>query len=330
MARTWLSIRVDLVQGRGERLWPRPGRVFAVARSHTFADLAEAIDTAFARWDLSHLHEFRMKDGTRIGLPDDEGWPEPDEILDDERTRLSRLALGEQFIYEFDFGDGWLHLCTVGPMKIDPLQELGIVPPLPLPYEGWGSIPDQYGRTRDGDMEAEVPPDPHCSDLPSLEPGWGEPDDQSEQSEPTEAPPLNTTTRARLIHSTGSDSDAAASQLIGLLRRAGSPARKQIQPGDKVEVRLSDRDRELLFEKTLCDSAYASALTRSPDGNGFVGRYTLDDLEDIAGYVASEANHTRSKKLQRELDDLCDRLSEIEKSYGDVEWPVLLPDPHLH
>ena len=86
----------------------------------------------------------------------------------------------------------------------------------------------------------------------------------------------------------------------------------------------------MIFEKTLCDSAYASALTRSPDGNGFVGRYTLDDLEDIAGYVASEANHTRSKKLQRELDDLCDRLSEIEKSYGDGEWPVLLPDPHLH
>jgi len=25
MMRTWLSIRVDLVEGRGERLWPRPG-----------------------------------------------------------------------------------------------------------------------------------------------------------------------------------------------------------------------------------------------------------------------------------------------------------------
>ena len=26
MARTWLSIRVELVSGRGEDLWPRPGR----------------------------------------------------------------------------------------------------------------------------------------------------------------------------------------------------------------------------------------------------------------------------------------------------------------
>ena len=46
MARTWLSIRVDLVEGHGEHLWPRPGRIFAAARSHTFAQLARAIDDA--------------------------------------------------------------------------------------------------------------------------------------------------------------------------------------------------------------------------------------------------------------------------------------------
>ena len=48
MGRTWLSIRVDLVAGHGEHFWPRPGRIFAAARSHTFAQLAEAIDDAFA------------------------------------------------------------------------------------------------------------------------------------------------------------------------------------------------------------------------------------------------------------------------------------------
>ena len=31
MARTWLSIRVEVVEGRAELLWPRPGRVFAAA-----------------------------------------------------------------------------------------------------------------------------------------------------------------------------------------------------------------------------------------------------------------------------------------------------------
>src|SRR6266568_2900149 len=69
MARTWLSIRVDLVEGRGERFWPRPGRVFAAARRHTFAQLAEAIDDAFARWDRAHLHDFTLADGTWLTTP---------------------------------------------------------------------------------------------------------------------------------------------------------------------------------------------------------------------------------------------------------------------
>ena len=60
MARTWLSIRVDLVEGRGEHLWPRPGRIFAGARSHSFAQLAHAIDDAFARWDRAHLAPDRV------------------------------------------------------------------------------------------------------------------------------------------------------------------------------------------------------------------------------------------------------------------------------
>ena len=66
MARTWLSIRVDLIAGHGEHLWPRPGRILAAARSHTFSDVADAIDDALARWDRSHLQEFTLADGTRL------------------------------------------------------------------------------------------------------------------------------------------------------------------------------------------------------------------------------------------------------------------------
>jgi len=115
MARTWLAIQVDLIEGHGEHLWPRPGRIFAAARTHSFAQLANAIDDAFARWDRSHLHEFQLQDGTRLTTPyddwdDDWGEGVP---LDDRRTRLSRLKPGEQFVYVFDFGDDWAHLCTV-------------------------------------------------------------------------------------------------------------------------------------------------------------------------------------------------------------------------
>jgi hypothetical protein len=146
MTRTWLSIRVELVEGRGERFWPRPGRIFAAARSHTFAQLADAIDDAFARWDRAHLHEFELADGTRLTTPygdDDEFGPS----LDDRRTRLSRL---------------------------DPIEALGIVPRAPLSFCGWGAIPDQYGRRWDeDDGESPLPANPGVSDLPPLRRRWG-------------------------------------------------------------------------------------------------------------------------------------------------------------
>lgn len=87
--RNWLSIRVELVEGRGEHYWPRPGRLFAAAKSHSYAQLATAIDVAFARWDRSHLHEFQLTDGTRIGTPNPE-W-DNEGVLEETRETLSRL-----------------------------------------------------------------------------------------------------------------------------------------------------------------------------------------------------------------------------------------------
>jgi hypothetical protein len=173
VARTWFSIRVDLVSGCGANYWPRPGRIFAAARSHRFSQLADAIDTAFARWDRAHLYQFVFADGRRIGQPEFDEFD--DEIfIDGAITALSTLTLGEQFVYEFDFGDSWMHLCTVGQARIDPATELGINPTNPLPYWGWGIIPDQYGRRWAGDDgERDEPPNPGTSDLPPLQPGWG-------------------------------------------------------------------------------------------------------------------------------------------------------------
>jgi len=173
VARTWLSIRVDLVDGGGRTLWPRPGRVFAAARSHSFAHLATAIDDAFARWDRAHLHMFDL--GDVGGLLIDRYWDDPpDDSRVDDTVKLSTLTGGQQFVYVFDLGDDWAHLCTVNPERIDPLHTVGITPDRPMPYWGWGAIPDQYGRTWDGDDgETPPPPDPQLADLPALHPGWG-------------------------------------------------------------------------------------------------------------------------------------------------------------
>ena len=176
MARTWLSIRVELVDGmHAPDLWPRPGRILAARPGMTFRMLAEAINDAFARWDRSHLHAFTMADGTRIGIRTP--WDELDtQDLDDTQEKLSRLALGERFAFEFDLGDSWMHLCSVGEEKVDPTEVYGEAPDRPVPYFGWGAIPDQYGRRWDGDDGESPPPpqpDPPLSDLPDLHYTWG-------------------------------------------------------------------------------------------------------------------------------------------------------------
>jgi Plasmid pRiA4b ORF-3-like protein len=167
---------VDLVSGRGTEPWPRPGRIFAAARSHTFRQLADAIDVAFGRWDLAHMHMFTLADGTEI--TDVEQWDgeAPDGSLNSGQTRLSRLTAGEQFTYVFDFGDRWAHLCTVAAPRIDVRDEFGIIPAEPQPYFGWDDLPDQYGRrwdTDDGESPEPKRPSRALTDLPPILPWWG-------------------------------------------------------------------------------------------------------------------------------------------------------------
>lgn len=105
MARTWLSVRVELVSGRGIELWPRTGRIFAAALSHTLAQLADAIDNAFVRWDLAHMHMVTLADATQVTALEQWDGDAPDGSIDSRTTKLSKLALGEQLAYGFDFGD---------------------------------------------------------------------------------------------------------------------------------------------------------------------------------------------------------------------------------
>jgi hypothetical protein len=135
--------------------------------------LAHAIDTAFSRWDRSHVTLFELQDETEIYGPIEWEEPPPGSVFG-KRVRLSPLQAGEQFLYTFDMGDDWTHLCTVGQQRIDPLDQLGVVPDRPLPYCGWGDIPDQYDRRfQHDDGETPLGPNPELKDLPPLRPFWG-------------------------------------------------------------------------------------------------------------------------------------------------------------
>jgi hypothetical protein len=149
VAPTWLQIDVELVGGMGIECDPPPGRVFAVSPSLSFERLAEAISTAFGRWDLSHLHVFELADGRQIGFADDE---DPD-LLDHAEVKVgAALAPGDELEFTFDLGDAWRHRCRVLNEKLDPREEFGDLPRAPVIVSGWGWLPDQYGRESRGDV----------------------------------------------------------------------------------------------------------------------------------------------------------------------------------
>lgn len=147
----WLTIRVVLTGTADTPLIPPAGRILLCHADHSFADVAEAIDVAFARWDLSQPHEFRVDGRT---LASGEGGTDDDAEDSEEVTlREVNLRLGEQFTYVFDLGEGWQHECSVESFDVDAARELGEEPEGPVPVFGWGMIPDQYWRTSDEDLD---------------------------------------------------------------------------------------------------------------------------------------------------------------------------------
>ncbi|MGB2710924.1 MAG: hypothetical protein WBC33_05350 [Conexibacter sp.] len=148
MASAWRHVQVELEGSAGLECDPPPGRILLVGPSHTFLQLAETIDAAFARWDVAHLHAFELADGRLVGLPDEQPRTGGRPWLDHATLAVTReVEPGEELIYTFDLSVGWRHRCRVLEGAVDPLAEYGSEPARPAIVFGWGWIPDQYGRT---------------------------------------------------------------------------------------------------------------------------------------------------------------------------------------
>ena len=73
---------------------------------------------------------------------------------------------------------------------------------------------------------------------------------------------------------------------------------KYFQPDEKVALKLTPSERKLVLEGLLClDEEYEQIVRAAPAGKPVM--MTLDELDDFAGYVAAEANHTEDKSSRR-------------------------------
>lgn len=93
-----------------------------------------------------------------------------------------------------------------------------------------------------------------------------------------------------------------------------------IKPTDKVPLELNPSERKVLLDNVFDPPNLLKRIKLSPITNGKLEfRFTLDELEELAGYIAAEANHTTTKKLQKTLDKIFLRIDKIMDRYTDQE-----------
>jgi len=136
----WIyQLKITLMESR-PKIWRR----ILVEEDIFLSNLHKVIQTSMG-WTNSHLHQF-IKDETFYTerMPDDDLWDEMNNI-DYKGLKLNELLriVKNTIIYEYDFGDGWLHeillekflkpneaikypICTGGAMKCPPEDVGGI------------------------------------------------------------------------------------------------------------------------------------------------------------------------------------------------------------
>lgn len=290
MSKTWLSVTVEMLGGAGHDLWPWPGRIMAVAPSHTFDQLAEAINDAFARWERSHLSMFTLADGrivtdreTADELAASSGGPLVTAVEMSVAEVAETVDPGQEFRFTFDLGDDWTHRCMVGEQTIDPVEVLGIRPSKPMPYWGWGSIPDQYGRRwAEDDGQGPVPPRP-SRPHPMLLHTWPE----QQQNPEIDLTALRKATAAGdpdgvLDAITGVEIDDALQQVGAALSTALEQRRDRAEPiALSLHDRLTDRDGP-------GDRELAEDLLAVLRGEPLPGRAVPVDLDALAEVLDSD------------------------------------------
>ena len=95
------QIKVTL-QGAKPPIWRR----LLVPNTLSLKALHRVIQTAMG-WTDSHLHQFEAH-GQNYGVPDPEYG---EDMLNEAQVRLDQVLIEpkEAMVYEYDFGDGWLH-----------------------------------------------------------------------------------------------------------------------------------------------------------------------------------------------------------------------------
>jgi Plasmid pRiA4b ORF-3-like protein len=279
-------------------------------------------------WEDYHLHEFVI--GGRVySVPDPDDDLYERKVIDERRQRLRAVAprVGTPFEYVYDFGDNWRHDLL---LEATVVSEPGAQYPCCLTGER-SAPPEDVGGPSGYQDYLEAMADPEHKEHENMLAWRGPFDPESfslaavNQQLQKKFRPVRKTVAvpasSRPKTATEQAQDSALHTLSSLTASGIPPEdRKRIRPDEKVPLELSDHERELILNHSFADEELTGPLRIVPrPGAPLVYRFTLDDWDELAGYVAAEANHAKDKKLQKEWDGLYARIAALLESYTDEE-----------
>lgn len=91
--------------------------------------------------------------------------------------------------------------------------------------------------------------------------------------------------------------------------------RKLIPYGTKLPVAFTNKELEDIRNCIMIGEEFGRHAV--VDGKRFRLNLSLDDIEDLQGHVAAEANHTRNAKIRNRLDKIFLKLQGFLDRYDD-------------
>jgi hypothetical protein len=89
---------------------------------------------------------------------------------------------------------------------------------------------------------------------------------------------------------------------------------------DLIPVRLHVEERDLILNETLTGPDLTDSLKSTKQvADSVVVYYSSEELENLIGYIAAEANHNPDQKIQEDLDALYDSLDALLDAYVSLK-----------
>jgi hypothetical protein len=94
--------------------------------------------------------------------------------------------------------------------------------------------------------------------------------------------------------------------------------KKPMPASGKIAIGFTERQRDLLENQTFVQDSYWRRLRPKEGHKKLFGAFTIDELEDMLGFLAAAANHAGTRRLQDDLDALSDKIEKTIERHGSA------------